>query len=201
MFYMGTPHWPEWSDLSAQLGARATLLATESGDNPFDEAVSKIWWQLAERFADYPIPPACMAATVELRGEADTTMTSVETDAAHIFSLLQRRRFIDGVAPPLPPLIAQATPLAGVEYVTAEHVGVLSYCKEVGETVAVNETLAFLTIPAGWKHGMGKQKIVSSVDGVLFARSLDRFARPGKVVAKVAGKSVIEGKGKNLLTI
>jgi len=69
--YMGTPLWPDAADLSAQLEAEVTLLAEDSGVAPFDEACSRIWWQLAERFPDHPIPPACLSATVELRGMTD----------------------------------------------------------------------------------------------------------------------------------
>jgi predicted deacylase len=199
--YMGTPHWPEWSDLSAQLGAETTLLATDSGDNPFDEANSKLWWQLAEYFPNYPIPPACMAATVELRGEADTDGRHTTADAANLFSFLQRRGIITGDPPALPPLLAEATPLAGVEYVRADRPGVLSFLKPVGSRVVRGEPLAILTSPTNWENGDRRVDVTSSIDGVLFARSLDRFARPGKVVAKVAGKTILAGKGPNLLTV
>ena len=36
--YTGTPLWPQCEPLARYMGAYATLLATESGDNPFDEA-------------------------------------------------------------------------------------------------------------------------------------------------------------------
>ncbi|MFH0782861.1 MAG: succinylglutamate desuccinylase/aspartoacylase family protein, partial [Pseudomonadota bacterium] len=66
--YMGTALWPEGKDLSAQMGAGVTLLANDSGDMPFDEANSKLWWDLAKAFPEATIPTACLAATIELRG-------------------------------------------------------------------------------------------------------------------------------------
>ena len=60
------------AELGGLLGASAVLLATESGDSPFDEACSRPWLQLQQRFGDVPIALACFAVTVELRGEADT---------------------------------------------------------------------------------------------------------------------------------
>ena len=69
--YTGTPLWPDAADIAAETGARAVLLAEISGGNPFDEACSGPWWALARRFPDAAIPPACLAATVELRSNND----------------------------------------------------------------------------------------------------------------------------------
>jgi uncharacterized protein len=63
----------DWAaELGALLGARAVLLATDSGDSPFDEALSRPWLLLQQALAPRPLPLGCFAATVELRGEADT---------------------------------------------------------------------------------------------------------------------------------
>jgi predicted deacylase len=113
--YLGTPLWPDAADLSAQLGADVTLLAEDSGVKPFDEACSRIWWQLAEKFPDHPIPPACLSATIELRGRADVSHDLCAQDAENIFLFLQRREFIKGAAPDVSPLPNEATPLRGVE--------------------------------------------------------------------------------------
>ena len=103
--YIGTPLWSDAEDLSAQMGAEATLLATDSGGTPFDEANSRPWWVLAEQFPEHPIPPACLAATVELRGLADTDPEMIEHDSDNLFSFLQRRGLISGTPEQLPKLI------------------------------------------------------------------------------------------------
>ena len=198
--YTGTALWPDARDLSAQMGAMATLLADDSGGAPFDEATSKIWWLLAERFPDTPIPPACLAATVELRGAGDTFPHQTEEDAANLFTFLQRRGFIAGEIAPLPALLHEATPLAGVDYIQATTPGILSYYKEPGEAIGKGEVIALVTDPLA-EPGTEQEKIVSRTSGVLFARSSDRFARPGKIVAKVAGATTLASKGTQLLTL
>ena len=94
--YLGTPLWPGSADLSAQLGAEVTLLAEDSGGAPFDESCSRIWWQLAEKFPDYPIPPACLSATVELRGIADVSHENGAHDAENIFIFLKKKGICPG---------------------------------------------------------------------------------------------------------
>ncbi len=198
--YMGTALWPEWADLSAQMGARATLLANDSGDSPFDEANSRLWWELAQKFPDAAIPPACLAATVELRGLADTAAEYTEEDAKNLYIFLQRRGIIEGLAPALPELQAKATPLEGVDYITATCAGILTYLKQPGDMVSKGEAVALVTQPL---HNPGrgeKTAIFSRTSGIFFARAADRFARPGKIIGKVAGSQALEGKGPFLLT-
>jgi hypothetical protein len=198
--YMGTALWPEGADLSAQMGAGATLLAKDSGGLPFDEANSKMWWNLAEKFPGLPIPPACFAATVELRGVADTEPEYTEADAKNLFCFLQRRGIIAGEVPPLPELWAEATPLEGVDYVRAESAGILTYLKQLGDRVEQGDVIATVTQPMK-NSGQGeKMQITCKTSGVFFARSAERFARPGKIVGKVAGERPLEGKGPYLLT-
>lgn len=198
--YMGTALWPEGADLSAQMGAAAILLAKDSGDMPFDEANSKLWWDLAEKFPGLPIPHACLAATVELRGVADTDAEYTEQDANNLYYFLQRRGIIAGEAPPLPELLAEATPLEGVDYVRAEGAGILTYMKHLGDRVEQGELIAIVTQPMK-NSGQGDiLRITSKTAGVFFARSAERFARPGKIIGKVAGARPLEGKGPYLLT-
>jgi len=199
--YTGSALWPDARDLSAQMGAMATLLADDSGGCPFDEANSKIWWKLAKKFPHHPIRHACLAATVELRGTADTSPEQTGQDAENLFLFLQRRGFITGNAPPLPDLQQDATPLEGVDYVMAEEAGILSFLKQPGELVKKGEAIARLTNPMSHPGEEAVTMVISATDGVLFARSSDRFARPGKIVAKVAGCRKLDGKGVNLLTL
>lgn len=198
--YMGTALWPQGADLSAQMGAGATLLANDSGGMPFDEANSRLWWELAARFPRAAVPSACLAATVELRGLADTDPGYTGQDAQNLFWFLKRRGFLAGSAPALPPLLSEATPLAGVDYITAAGAGILSYLKQPGDQVARGEPVAFMVRPMTDPLNGEKQLLVSRTAGIFFARSADRFARPGKIVGKVAGQEPLEGKGPNLLT-
>ena len=199
--YIGTPLWPEAEDLSAQMGAEATLLAADSGGTPFDEANSRPWWVLAEQFPDHPIPPACLAATVELRGYSDTEPEMIEGDSDNLFTFLQRRGFIDGEPDKLPSLINGATPLTGVDYVKASSAGIIVYLKKLGDTIAKDEPIARIINPLPEDGDQDLVEVKSRTNGLLFSRNAERFARPGKIIAKIAGSEPLTETEGNLLTL
>jgi predicted deacylase len=198
--YMGQSLWPRDRDLPAQLGAQATLLADDSGVTPFDEACSRIWFRLAARFPKHPIPPACLAATVELRGLADLSHEIAGQDADNIMAFLTRRGLIKDEMPRLPDLPRKATPLSGVEHIKAPCPGVVVFHKNPGDEIASGEVVAEVVNPlAGVKERVCPLK--ATTDGLLFARSVDRFARPERILAKVAGERSLKKAGENLLTL
>lgn len=199
--YVGTPLWPDGADLCAQMGAEATLLAADSGGTPFDEANSRPWWVLAEHFPDYPIPSACLAATVELRGLSDTDPDMISQDSDNLFYFLQRRGIISGSAPPLPELINQATPLTGVDYVKVQDPGIIVYLKNVGDWIEKGEVIARIVNPLPDENKPGVSEVKSRTDGLLFSRTVDRFARPGRIIAKIAGSEPLCKKEGDLLTL
>eukprot|EP01041_Mallomonas_annulata_P011751 gene11751-24639_t len=63
--------WPTLTDLAADIGSHCHLVAPASGGNPFDEVLSGLWANLAAMYPSHPIPIACQAATIELRGESE----------------------------------------------------------------------------------------------------------------------------------
>jgi len=198
--YLGTPLWPDAADLSAQLGAEVTLLAKDSGVTPFDEACSRIWWRLAEIFPDHPIPAACLSATVELRGRADVSYECGAQDAENIFLFLQRRGFIQGETPELPPLRNEATPLRGVEHIKVSAPGVVVFLKKPGDRIERGEVIAEIVNPLEVEMDKRLTTVHSSIDGILFSINTDCYARPGRILAKIAGKKPLKKKGENLLT-
>ncbi|MBW2613792.1 MAG: succinylglutamate desuccinylase/aspartoacylase family protein [Deltaproteobacteria bacterium] len=199
--YMGTPLWPDATDLSAEMGAEVTLLAKESGDNPFDEACSRIWWDLAKKHPDFSIPAACLAATVELRGAADVSHELASKDARGIMQFLTRRSLIEGQAAEIPALLHDATPLRGVEHVKAPAPGVVVFLEKPGATVESGTLIAEIVNPVEPLPEKRNIQVKSTIGGILFSINIDRYARPGRILAKIAGKKPIEGKGKNLLTL
>lgn len=183
--YAGTPLEAPARELGAWLGAEALLLCRDSGDEPFDETVSRLWWELAERFAGrFPVPLACFAATVELRGEAQTDHGLAARDAQALLAFLQTRGLISG--PPLMPRPAercQPTPLEGVEPLSAPHSGLLVFAKQPGDEVSAGEVVAELIDPLDDRVSL----LRASVSGRLFARVSRRWATRGMRVAKIAG--------------
>ena len=199
--YTGTPLWPDAADLSAEMGAEATLLAKESGDNPFDEACSRIWWDLAEKHSTFPIPAACLAATVELRGASDVSHELAIEDAQRLIRFLTRRNLIQGDETEIPELKHAATPLRGVEHIKAPVPGVVVFLKKPGAVVKKGTAIAEIVNPVELNPEKKRVLVKCTTAGVLFSINIDRYARPGRILAKIAGKKPLKGKGKNLLTL
>jgi len=198
--YTGTPIWSRARDLAAYLGAKASLLAEVSGGNPFDEALSGLWWGLAKRFPDKPIKNACMAATIELRGKADVEEAVAEQDALAIFHYLQSCGLVEGQAPVPPDLKYPATPLDGVEKIIAPIAGVVSYNKQPGDEIKPGDVVCTLFDITKFDAQKARTELVASVAGVLYARRLDRLARPGQVLCRIAGSESLPGSTGLLLS-
>lgn len=190
--YTETPCWPALEPLARLLGAQAVLLAKGSGGLSFDECLSGVWWQLAEKLAEKyaaksgisaPIPQACASTTVELRGEADVSHALAGADASAIFGYLQHLGVVTGTAPALPELACTATPLAGAQFVKSPVPGVLVFAAKPGDRLAVGDLVAEIIDPVNdTVHALRAE-----VPGVMYARTQERYATPGDDLANIAG--------------
>lgn len=181
-----TPQAADCAELGALLGAEAVLLATESGDSPFDEACSRPWFVVQQAHPRHPVPLACFATTVELRGQADTDHALAAQDAAALLEFLRRRGVLAGLPPPLPPARCQPTPLAGSEPIVAPRCGVVVFHRAPGARVQAGDVVADLVdVVTGATEPLRAQS-----SGVLYARSATRWATPGQRLAKVAGRTL-----------
>ncbi len=193
--YTGTPLAGALAPLAALMGARAVLTALVAGGEPFDEACSRLWWDLAAHFGpEIALPPACLAATVELRGERDVSNALAEQDAKALLDFLTLRGVIDGPMPAVPAPACGVSPLEGVAPVRAPHGGVLVFRKQLGETVAAGDAIAELVDPVSGHTTV----LAAPVAGVLFARTAFRHLLRGMAVCKVAGASAF--RAGNLLS-
>jgi predicted deacylase len=184
--YALTPQADLAAELGALLGAQAILLATESGDSPFDEACSRPWLQLQEQYPQHPLPLGCFATTIELRGQADTDHGQAHRDALAMVEFLRRRGVLAGVVAALPPPRCQATPLAGSEPVTAPRAGLVVFHQSPGAQVEAGTVIADLVdVDSG---AIEPLRALSS--GVLYARVATRWATPGQRLAKIAGTTL-----------
>lgn len=181
--YALTPLEAACRPLAALLGAEAVLLATESGDNPFDEACSRPWLLLQNRFPGHPIPLACCAITVELRGETDVRHDLARQDAGALVAAMRVWGAVSGPVPALPPARCAPTLLATIEPVTAPTPGILVFHRPVGSTVTAGDLVAEIVDPVTG-HATPLHALS---DGVLFARESVRMVRAGRSVAKIAG--------------
>lgn len=184
--YALTQQAAQASALGALLGARAVLLAEESGDSPFDEACSRPWPALQQRFAGHPLPMACFSSTVELRGEADTDHALAEADARALVEFLRHQGVVAGSPAPLPAPRCQATPLAASEPVTAPSAGVVVFHARPGDEVAAGQLVAdIVDVDSG-----ECRPVLAQSAGVLYARIPTRWASAGTRLAKIAGRSL-----------
>jgi predicted deacylase len=185
--YLLAAHWPEGEALAAELGCRAVLLADESGGGSFDESFATLWTRLAARFPGRPIPAACLAGTVELRGQADVSDALAEPDARALFRALQHHGVVAGDPGPPPAPLCQATRLEACDVVKAPAAGVLSYAVELGQEVRAGDTLAWLVDPAAEDPAAGRQAITARSDGLVLNRRLHKYVVAGFSIAKVVG--------------
>jgi predicted deacylase len=182
--YTGTPLAGRVKPLAALMGAYAVLLATESGGEPFDEACSRVWWELAEHFGDrFPIPLGCVGVTVELRGENDVRYDLAERDAHALLQYLAREGVVDLPLEPLPAPLCAPTPLEGVEPLHAPHAGVLVFLKKLGDPVQAGDAVADIVDPVSGRT----TTLRPTQSGVLFASTAHRHLLRGMHVCKIAG--------------
>jgi hypothetical protein len=188
--YGETPHWDELEPLARYIGAQASLLAHGSGAGSFDEACGQPWWRLAEQFGSrFPVPSGCIAATVELRGEAQVEHALAAQDAAALYAFLQHRGILEGAVPVMPALARPATPFDGSLTLRASCAGLVVFLHQPGAWVECDEPVVHLIDPISGVT----QVVCSSVSGVMYMRSAIRFAAAGVELCKVAGATALEG--------
>ena len=179
-------HAKEAELLGRCLGAPLALLAEESGDFPFDEACSMVWPKLRALLGEQ-VPLACFAATLELRGETEVSHALAAQDAEAIVGFLATQGFIRDYQPKLQAETCSPRPLAGCMHVHAPHAGVVVFADTLGKEVKAGEPIGEVIDPASGES----TPLRSPVDGLHFARELQRWAQAGQSVAKVAGMEAL----------
>jgi predicted deacylase len=191
-FYTEEACWPQFQELAHYLESEAILLAKSSGNRPFDECLSGVWWQLADRLkasgvdagAGVPLPQGCCSTTIELRGEVDVSHAWAKKDAQAIVDWLQYQGFLACNQPPaVPPPRCTATPLAGSQSLHAPAPGMVVFAAEPGQILQVGDLVAEVIDPlANQSH-----RITAGVAGVFYARIRDRYVTAGGELGKIAG--------------
>ena len=176
--------WPQVEPLARYIESQASLLATDSGGQSFDECFTLLWWQLKERFGEhFEIPLGSFSVTVELRGQGDVTHPMASRDCQALIDYLIHFGAIVGEPKALPALPHPATPLAGVEPVATPVGGLLVYSATPGQWLEAGQKIAEIIDPiSDWVT-----PVHCTASGLLYARSLRRMATAGMVIAHVAG--------------
>lgn len=179
--------WPQLKPLAQTLGCEAVLLASGSGGNSFDECVSGVWWQLADKLRaagnPAPLPQACCSTTVEFRGEGDVTHALARADAQALLSFLQHIGALKGAPPALPAARCDATPLAGSETLKSAQAGVVVFNAAVGQHMRVGDLVAEVIDPVSGTA----LPIRAGVAGLLYTRIRTRYTHSGGEIGKIAG--------------
>ncbi|MCF8207553.1 MAG: deacylase, partial [Methylotenera sp.] len=105
-----------------------------------------------------------------------------ERDAAALVAALQQLGHVQGTPPPAP-AACEATPLEGVEPLTAPSSGIVVFAKAPGDWVQAGELVAEIICPLTDT----RTPLHARTSGRCFARSARRFATRGMRLAKIAG--------------
>ena len=182
--------WAPLEPLARLAGARAVLLARDSGGGPFDECLSGLWWQLAERLRDagiaHPLPQGCASTTLELRGETDVSHELAQADARALMAYLRHLGAVAGEKPALPVALCEATPLSGSETLNTPVPGVVAYRARPGDVLAVGDPVADVIDPTAPAESR-VHTVRAGVAGVLYATVAQRYAVAGGELGKIAG--------------
>lgn len=185
--------WPPLEPLARLLGCQAVLLAKESGGGPFDERLSGLWWQLAERLKAAgiaaPLPQGCASTTVELRGESDVSHQHATRDAQALLAYLEHLGVVQGATPQaLPALPCLPTPLAGSQTLRSPVPGVLVFLVPPGQTLAIGDAVAEVIDPTAADQSR-VYTVHAEVAGVLYATVKERYIVAGGEIGKIAGST------------
>jgi len=197
-FYTTPSAWPATRDLVNLLDCPLVMLADISGGHPFDEASSAIWQKLSDALPEFPIPPACQANTIELRGQADVDETLAKKDADALYAFMVGRGIIDADLAEVEQVDTRVHPLAGVARIHAPRSGVVTFQVTPGQWVKAGSPVATV-YPL--EDGVAPVIIESPIDGLLYSRRVDRYAHAGLKLCSISGAETLPGDpGKSLLT-
>lgn len=182
--YANSGQWAQIEPLARYLGAEASLLATDSGGASFDETHTLFWWRLQQSAtAGTPLPPGCVAVTVECRGQRDVSYEYAEQDAQAIIEYLTWRGAIKRPLKEMPPLLAEPTQLAGSEQFYAPVSGILVHRMALGAHVSEGDALCDIIDPLTEQT----TTIYSQTKGIWYMRRAIRFVHCGTPLGRVSG--------------
>lgn len=176
--------WPVFEPLARYFGAKASMLATDSGGQSFDECFTLVWEGLRQRFGErFPIDYGGQSITLELRGQQDVSRALAEHDSGAILDWMCHLGLIAGQAPALPDLLYPATELAAMDFLRAPIGGLLVFHLAPGVEVEAGQLIAEVIDPLS-----DRVEPVRAVQaGMFYARSHRRMATAGMIVADIAG--------------
>nr|WP_286009732.1 succinylglutamate desuccinylase/aspartoacylase family protein [Salinicola sp. S1-1-2] len=176
--------WPVFEPLARYYGSRASMLATDSGGQSFDECFTLVWEGLRERFGDrFPIDYGTQSVTLELRGQQDVDHALAGRDSQAIIDWMTHLGLITGAPRELPALAYPATDLAAMDFLHAPIGGLLVFHLAPGVEVEAGQVVAEIIDPITDRV----EAVRATQAGMFYARSQRRMATAGMIVADIAG--------------
>ncbi|MFO1089459.1 MAG: succinylglutamate desuccinylase/aspartoacylase family protein [Hyphomicrobiales bacterium] len=193
--YLDQDDWPASEDLASLLGCRVIIFARDTGDSPFDETVRRAYLESALGGVPVKVP---LSATVELRGEGDTSDALADRDADALIAFLARRGLLAGPRPDAPAFDGVAGPYTATDIVKAPAAGIIVFRRAVGDWIEAGDVIAEIVDP----YSLGtdcRTPVKASANGRLYARTSERLAWPGRQIAKVHGDTPLAHRTGTLL--
>jgi uncharacterized protein len=165
------------------LGTEIVLTGENSGDNPFDEAVSVPWQAARSRFGAERFELGGIATTIELRGQCDTEPDVTDRHATAILQFLTYRGVLAGSVPLITGAVPQCTPVAGCDLLPSPAAGALAWHCTLGADIHEGQIVAEVV-------DVQRQRRVpvrAATAGRLFARTNLRQVVADTKLGKIAG--------------
>jgi predicted deacylase len=189
---------PGLDDLSAHIGAKATLTAEDSGGGSFDEVLPVLFRKAQQANPDFPIPMPVETATLEYRGRADISDEMGLDDAQRLFNFLAGRDLIE-TAKVQPAPAPAATPFEATEVLRADRSGLLAYRIGLGDSVKAGDIVADIIAMDGPEAFLARSPVRAGTDGFILSRASAKLVRPGSSIAKIVGTSVLPARAGGYL--
>lgn len=155
------------------------------GQLSLDQACDLAWRSAGE----FGVPHGCFTATLEYRGQTETSDALAEADAAALVQFMIRRGVLSGTPEPLPEPLCEPTPVDAVAHLQAPRPGIIIHRCAPGDRVAKGDVVAEVVDPAA-DPDVARVSVLAPCDGVVIGRPISRIARPGLVLASIAANSV-----------
>jgi hypothetical protein len=199
--YLTNDFWPSGADLAAETGSHAVFLSVDSGGRSFEEQIYLAFHKLRVHFGDrFPIPPTVMTSTIEFRGQFDVFDELGSRDGRALYRFLQRRGLITGDPGTLPPLLCEATPLDGADYMRAPKGGILAYHVKTGDMVHKGDLVAEIIDPLAEDQSNARTEMRAITDGIVISRCSRKLVAPGEGITMIAGKESLANRKGALLS-
>jgi uncharacterized protein len=190
---------PGLQDLADWIGAAATLTATDSGGGSFDEVYPKLYRLLGALNPQQPVPMATAAATLEYRGQADSSDALGLEDARRLFGFFAGRGLINADPGEKPPAMPEATPFEATDVVRVDRAGLVAYRVELGERVTRGQPVAELIALDGAEAFTARTPILAGTDGFVLTRALLKYAVRNANIMKIVGTEPLPTRAGYLL--